>query len=495
MYTNHDLRQRRVEILHGMSKKPTPPTLAGICPMKWPLRNQIMLPLLAVSLVSLTAVGVIYARMATRQTREQIESRLQGVVGVLSATNFPLTDSVLRQMRELSSAEFVLVDAQGKVEASSLRETPKFAQALPLSDAGDKLLGPTIDVEGVPYFHASLQLGNSDIRRHRTLHILFPQSEYQRHWREAFVPPLVVGIVAIAAVAAVAHVVAGRISRATATLGREVLRLARGDFAAFELPRTDDEIRDLSIAVNRTAELLADYERQVRRTEQIRTVAMLGASLAHEMRNAATGCRMALDLHAENCLAHGDEETLVVAKRQLRLMESQLQRLLQIGKAPVPARQDAVDLGKLIEDIIPLVQPAAQHADVELDWELPVQTLSACGDQEQLSQAVLNLILNALEAARQGKPSSPACRRVAVELSRQNGRAELAVSDTGPGPAGSVTASLFDPFVTTKPEGAGLGLAVARQVVEAHHGTIEWLRDADVTRFCVSLPLSNKGEH
>lgn len=462
--------------------------------MKWPLRNQIMLPLLAVALVSLAAVGVINARLATRRTQDQIEARLRGVVGVLAATNFPLTDAVLRQMRDLTSAEFVLVDPQGGVQASSFAVAPPLANNAPAASSNDVLLGPPIDVDGDAFFHASIQLGKTEARRNRTLHILFPQSEYQRHWREAFVPPLVVGVGALAAVAAVAHVVAGRISRATAKLGDEVLRLAHGDFAPFDVPRTDDEIRDLSVAVNRTAEMLADYERQVRRTEQMRTVAMLGASLAHEMRNAATGCRMALDLHAENCPADGEEETLVVAKRQLRLMESQLQRLLQVGKLPSPAHRSAVDLGQMVENLLPLVQPAAQHAEVQLDWRPPARRLVADGDGEQLSQVVLNLILNALEAAQHGPSAAEDRRRVAIDLCRRNGHAELTVSDTGPGPSGDLAASLFDPFVTTKPEGAGLGLAVARQVVEAHAGTIDWRRADAVTRFCVCLPLTTQGE-
>src|SRR6185369_12928271 len=91
------------------------------------------------------------------------------------------------------------------------------------------------------------------------------------------------------------------ISRATVRLGGEMLRIARGDFTEAPLPGIDDEIRDLSVAVNRTARMLADYQEEVKRTEQMRTVAMLGAGLAHEMRNAATGCRMALDIHAEHC--------------------------------------------------------------------------------------------------------------------------------------------------------------------------------------------------
>src|SRR6187455_509115 len=88
--------------------------------MRWPIRNQIMLPLVAAAIVSLTAVGVINAVLAERRTCAQVEQQLRQVVGVLTTSSFPLTNMVLRQMRDLSSAEFVLVDAGGQIAASTL---------------------------------------------------------------------------------------------------------------------------------------------------------------------------------------------------------------------------------------------------------------------------------------------------------------------------------------------------------------------------------------
>ena len=65
----------------------------------------------------------------------------------------------------------------------------------------------------------------------------------------------------------------------------------------------------------------------------------------------------------------------------------------------------------------------------------------------------------------------------------------IQVSDTGPGPPPELRESLFDPFVTGKPEGVGLGLALARQVAQAHHGTVSWCREDGWTRFRLVLPL------
>lgn len=455
-----------------------------------------MAPLLVVAVASLAAVGAINARLTADHTRQRIERQLQGVVGVLTASNFPLTEPVLQKMRDLSSAEFALTDAARRTVATSLGAAP---QQLPddpvVARPEDVTLGPSRIIGGADYFHAALELGaRPGVDDGRVLHILFPRDEYLRTWRAAFLPPLAVGVVAVGAAAAVARLLAGRISRTTARLGDEVLRLARGDFSPVELPAADDELRDLALAVNRTAQMLADYEQEVRRTEQMRTVARLGASLAHEMRNAATGCRMAVDLHAESCPGSHDDESLAVARRQLRLIESQLQRFLQIGRSPAEIVRREVDFARLVDELLPLVRPAARHAQVELDWRLADDDVTVVGDEDGLGQVALNLVLNAIEAVQQLPIDAATPRSVIVELRcAADDVAELAVSDTGPGPAAGAAPTMFEPFVTSKAEGAGLGLAVAKQVVEAHDGSIAWKREDGVTRFRVTLPLAAKG--
>jgi signal transduction histidine kinase len=451
-----------------------------------------MWPLLAVAVASLAAVGAINVGIAGRQTRERIERQLQGVVGVLAESNFPLTDAVLRQMHELSRAEFILADAKGRPVASSLAERPASTpRGVEAADLERVTLGPPQKIFGASYFHTIVELPRRPAAgTARRLHVLFPETEYRRSWREAFMPSIVVGVAAVVAVAAVARVLGGRISRATATLSQEVVRLARGDFAAVELPATDDELRDLSVAVNRTAGMLAEYQEQLRRTEQMRTVAMLGAGLAHEMRNAATGCRIALDLHAERCRAGGDGESLEVAKRQLQLMESQLQRFLHVGKASRPGRPQPLDLVRLVDDRLSLVRPAMRHAGVDLEWTPAAGEALVLGDEEELGQVVVNLLLNAVEAVQQADGE----RRIAVHIDAgPDNRARLVVSDSGPGPSEEVAASLFEPFVTSKPEGVGLGLAVVRQLVENQQGRITWRREAERTSFTVELPMATKG--
>jgi C4-dicarboxylate-specific signal transduction histidine kinase len=140
------------------------------------------------------------------------------------------------------------------------------------------------------------------------------------------------------------------------------------------------------------------------------------------------------------------------------------------------------------------VRPAASHAGVALDCRVAAGDLCVSGDEEALSQVILNLLLNAVEAAQQNGLQRQEQRRVCIEIGATAGHgAEIVISDSGAGPAESVAGTLFEPFVSDKAEGAGLGLAVAKEVVAAHGGSIAWKRENGMTRFRVGLPLTEKG--
>ena len=110
------------------------------------------------------------------------------------------------------------------------------------------------------------------------------------------------------------------------------------------------------------------------------------------------------------------------------------------------------------------------------------------GDPEALRQLVTNLILNAVDAAVTGPSGSP---RVLIDIVRDSADGgSIRVRDNGPGPAPSVSDQLFHSFVTTKPDGFGLGLFVAHQIAERHHGRLRWEREGEMTCFVFEFPLA-----
>ena len=462
--------------------------------MRWPLRYQIMLPMAALMLVTVVAVGCVGAWLAARASQARIESQIAGVTRILAESNFPLTDAVLRQMKALSGADMILVDDRRSVISSS-GPTEQFAALIdtaPASSDPQFSLGEHLWVRNQGYFHTTVPISNRRAATNAaTLHILYSEDEYRRAWQRAVFPSLGFTALALPVLMLLAAATAGRISRRMTHLQAQVDRIAEGDFQQLAVAGRDDEIRALGKAVNNMAAMLSRYEGDIRHTERMRTLAQLGGGIAHQLRNSATGCHMALDLHAQECPAAGTSETLDVARRQLQLMEQYIQRFLQLGKPTDELADSIVDVAALVNDLLPLVRPAARHAGVELLFNRAPGELAIDGSAAALSQLVINLLLNAIEAAAQGAVQVNLRARVAVDVSAPSPDVvSLTVSDSGPGPAGNVRDELFEPFVSEKPDGVGLGLSVAREVVEQHGGRIHWCRAAGLTQFSVEFPAS-----
>jgi signal transduction histidine kinase len=142
----------------------------------------------------------------------------------------------------------------------------------------------------------------------------------------------------------------------------------------------------------------------------------------------------------------------------------------------------------LLDELIPLVLPAARHTGVTLSWQPSQAAIIVLANRELLSMVIVNLLLNAIEAAQKLSHTKSAQVQVRLGLT-ENHWAELEVNDTGAGLADAVAEKLFQPFVTTKAEGVGLGLAVGQQVAQAHGGEIVWSRTNNQTCFRLRLPL------
>lgn len=460
--------------------------------MRLPLRRQIMLPMAAIMLLTVVVLGGLGATLSVRAAKANITARIDGVTQLLEGSNFPLTDTVLSQMKSLSGAEMAVVDTEGQVISTSGggADLAQMIAAAPRPEGKAFRLGERRWQPHAGYFHTVVPLSqrrNGD--QSATLHIFYPEADYRSAWQHALVPSILFTAVALPVVMLLAGTTASRISQRMSRLQGQVDRIAQGDFQQLELNDRDDEIRALGQAVNHMAVMLARYEDDVRRTERMRTLAHLGGGIAHQLRNSATGCAIALDLHAEECPVGTDCESLRVAKRQLQLMEEYIQRFLHLGKTTEHLEGKALDLAQLIDELLPLVQPAARHANVAIEWQRPENAPIITGDTATLSQLLMNLLINAIEASEQETFERKEPGRVIIALTPiTDTQVVLMVSDTGAGPPDHLGDDVFEPFVTAKTDGVGLGLSVAADVARRHGGRINWQRRDGMTRFTVELP-------
>lgn len=468
--------------------------------MRWPLRYQILVPMIGVVVITSLGASSLTAYLAARRVRVETERQLRELGRTIDEGAFPLTDRVLDQLQGLSGAEFVVSDLSGQPLVPATWEGP-----IPTSEPvpwPELRLNQAASRPSGPCFHAAMRLASRGSQESpRVLHVFYPQDRLVRASRDAVWPPFIVGGISLVITSGLGFWIASRASRPLDELRRQVTRIAARDFSSpVRPPPRNDELRDLALAVNQMADMLRQYELDIRRNERMRALAQLSGGIAHQLRNAATGCRMALDIHATECGEGPTSESLAVAKRQLVLMEQYVQRFLTLGKPPgVASPRVAVDLNRLLLELLPLVQPAATHAGVELRFE-PAGNPVVWGDGKELEQLALNLILNGLEATSQAAASQPRERPpwVSLRVESDGGWTRLLVEDSGAGPASDVQDKLFEPFVSEKPDGTGLGLAVAQEIARHHGGHIRWLRANGLTTFVVELPgrlpEASKGE-
>lgn len=453
--------------------------------MRSSIRNQILIPLLSIQAVTVTAATVTMATLAVRRSEREIISRINDVADTLTHGNFPYNESVLNRMRGLSGAHFVVIDSAGNVLHTSLQQLtslPAALRQLPRSaDVESLQQAPAILLGRTPYFATSVQTRNRPPGD--SLFILYPRTSLQQARWEAVMPSLLLGTGSLGMMMLVTSWIANHISRRIRQVQRQVARIAAGDFHQVEPVGREDEVADLALSVNRMCAQLKEMQQTIHRSELARLLAQLGAGLAHQLRNSLTGAKLSVQLHAKRHPDAAADQTLSVALRQLALTEEHVRGLLSIGRVEqVPP--EVCELRQVLDDVAFLVSPACQHAKVAFIHPAdvsPPESVEVFADRSGLRAAILNLALNAIEAAGQGGS-------VAIELHRRDHEVTVEVVDNGAGPPPELAETLCDPFITTKPEGVGLGLALARQVAVDYGGQLSWSRSHGETRFRLALP-------
>lgn len=251
---------------------------------------------------------------------------------------------------------------------------------------------------------------------------------------------------------------------------------------------SDEEYTTLGVGTDITHEL--ELERKIRAAERLAAAGTLTAGLAHEIRNPLNAAILQLSLLNRLTRRLGPEvessiaEPLELVQSELRRLDMLLENFLQFARPRDHARR-MVDVSVLVDRAVSLERELAKKQKKRL--EVVAQPgVYVLGDESALSQVVLNLLKNAIEAAKS---------KVVVHVSHRFGRVEIEFDDDGPGISPEHEDQVFDPFFTTKPDGTGLGLPIVFTMVERHEGTIRFeRRPGGGTRFCVTLPAAPESD-
>jgi two-component system sensor histidine kinase PilS (NtrC family) len=230
---------------------------------------------------------------------------------------------------------------------------------------------------------------------------------------------------------------------------------------------------------------LKRLEVHARRTERLATVGQLAAGVAHEIRNPMAAISGSIELLRQSPQASEEDRALMsIVHREVQRLNVLIGDLLDYAN-PRPKQTVDFDLGSLVKETVQVARGDQNFADIELavtvDEPLPVHA-----DPAKLRQVVWNLVRNAAEAAESGG------KHVHVEARRAaDGGATVTVGDDGPGIPEQLLGHIFDPFVTTKQKGTGLGLATCHAIVAEHGGRIDVETvPGKGTKMVVSIPAA-----
>jgi signal transduction histidine kinase len=214
---------------------------------------------------------------------------------------------------------------------------------------------------------------------------------------------------------------------------------------------------------------------------------------AHEVRNPLSS----LDIHVqllEEDIAQAPWSVREKTASRFEIIHGELHRLENIVKhflslaGPSSLDLHPVEIGKVVGHVCELLRPEAATRGIEILMQLPDALPTVPADAAQLTQALVNLVINAIQAVERNG-------RVEVSAGRdeKEGVLTIAVRDTGPGIPADKQSAIFEPFFTTKAEGNGLGLWIVQQIITAHGGLVEASNAADGGAvFAVHLPLVKK---
>lgn len=259
--------------------------------------------------------------------------------------------------------------------------------------------------------------------------------------------------------------------------GRMYLPLRRLAQEAGAKDPVDNPVEGLGVRVRRLldtvrqarAELEESHE-SLRQTEKLVLVGKLAAGVAHSIRNPLTGLKLRVFSLAKGLnLSPRQQEDLVAINDAIRHMEAITSNFLEFSRRPCLTKAP-VDVGDVVDKTLSLLKPRLESFQVRVERDRPSAMPLVDADAEQLREALANIILNACEAMGVG-----GFLRISEEAGRLEplGRVALVrIADSGPGIPEDMHESIFQPFVSTKDEGTGLGLPIAKRIFEEHGG---WL--------------------
>lgn len=236
----------------------------------------------------------------------------------------------------------------------------------------------------------------------------------------------------------------------------------------------------------RDLDSLENLNTQLQVSERLAALGRITAGVAHEVKNPLNSMRLWLENLKESLPRDRESnarQAVQVLDKEIDRLDAVVKRFLDFSR-PMDVHLEATQLADLLKEVLEIARPQLQKTGIQVAQLLPIDVPEVYVDRDLLKQAVLNLVLNAVEAM-------PSGGQLRVMLSRRGESAEITVGDTGKGIAPEHRQKVFQLFFTTRPGGSGIGLASTFRIVQLHNGSIDFTSEVGRgTTFRIELPLA-----
>ena len=225
--------------------------------------------------------------------------------------------------------------------------------------------------------------------------------------------------------------------------------------------------------------------RELQTADRLAAISRVSSGVAHEVKNPLNAILLHVEV-AKSKLAHGDTEVspqMEIISREILRLDSVVKTFLDFTR-PVELKLATVPLQELMGEIVELARPQADASRIRVSVEQQAEGTEVRVDRDLLKQAVLNVVVNAMQAMPEGGD-------LRFEAAANEDTAEIRISDTGGGIPPELRDKIFRLYFTTRPEGSGIGLAMTFRIVQLHDGTIDFTSELGKgTTFLIRLPIA-----
>jgi signal transduction histidine kinase len=453
------------------------------------LHHRIVIPFVLVALVATAGTAWVALSVVSRTLEARVRTQVQDAADMVSRSDFAMNPKVLQAVRQLTGADVLTYTTGGAILATTLDRVQRASLVAAIMAPENTRTAPA-EANGPPLVRAMTCDGPCYVAYRRladrpdTIVALVAETKEATSATRAITRTILLA----AALSVVVLVVASQIVASRVTAPINLLVAFTHDASAGDprrrAPAGDDEIGRLGGSFNDMLDRLDRSHAALVRSEKLALAGVLAARVAHDIRNPLSAIKMQAQLLEPRLAGHPDDRAMLDAiLHDIELVESVVRDLIELAR-PGELNLRPARVNDVVNDALRQMTSQLQHrrirVEARLDETLPAVSL----DADRFKQALLNVIVNAADAMTAGGTLE------VVTRPGPESTIELDVCDDGVGVNPDLVDRVFDPFVSTKRDGVGLGLVNARAVVESHGGRIVLVRrEPQGTRVRITLPV------